>query len=298
MFNFFKDNNNEDDKVSAKTEVNKNMSGNKEEKESFALYLLFSKVPEFNSDKIKKRIETISDGQVYIENILENEDATNSFSYVKIDGEDFQLVGIDVPLPSEISEYTIGCAYGKREELEDMSNHTYHIIAFYRGNSTDYNVIYNAFAKLAYGFLEDSFVGMANGYAWNVITPSLLKGLFEDERIEEFSSTPAMMVWRNFVKMPYDNKVWFVTKGNNIYGVHEYAFKGDSFEDSQMVYNMFEDIFNYEYSEKPVIEAGHTLQIGDDVFIRFREVYEIEDDLQGEGIGTLVLELITEDEIN
>ena len=65
-----------------------------------------------------------------------------------------------------------------------------------------------------------------------------------------------------------------------------------------MVYDMFEDIFYYEYSEKPVIEAGHTLQIGDDVFIKFREVYEIEDDLQGEGIDTLVIELISKDEIN
>ena len=300
MFDFLnKKKKKENHKVSPEIAGNNDVpENNKEDQESFALYLLFSKFPEFKSDEIKKRIESVSNGEVYIENILENEDTECSFSYAKIDGEDFQLVGFDIPLPPEICDYTVGCAYGKREELEDMGNHTYHMIAFYKGSSTDYNVIYNRFAKLAYGFLNDSFVGMANGYAWNVITPSLLKGLFEDERMSEFASTPAMMVRRNFVKMPYDNKVWFVTKGNNIYGVHEYAFKGDSFEDSQMVYDMFEDIFNYEYTEKPVIEAGHTLQIGDDVYLRFRDVYEIEDDLQGEGLGTLVLEYIKADEIN
>lgn len=284
------------------SEIQKNIDNSNEdtdEKEnSFALYLLFSDVPKFNSSNIKQRIKKISSGDVEIHNILEEEDTANSFGFANIDGQNFKLVGLDIPIPQEIADYTVGCAYGKKEELEAMSSHTYHIIAFYEGDSTDYNIIYNAFAKLAYGFLDDNFVGLANGYAWNAIAPSLLKGLFEDERITEFASSPAMMVWRNFVKMPYENKVWFVTKGNNVYGVHEYAFKGDSFEDSQMVYDMFEDIFNYEYSEKPVIEAGHTLQLGDDVYLRFRDVYEIQDDLQGEGIGTLVLEFINADEIN
>ncbi|ETJ35105.1 hypothetical protein Q604_UNBC10492G0001, partial [human gut metagenome] len=57
-------------------------------------------------------------------------------------------------IPIEITEYTVGCAYGQKEELEAMENHSYHIIAFYAGKSTDYNVIYNAYAKLAYGFLH------------------------------------------------------------------------------------------------------------------------------------------------
>lgn len=307
MFDFFKKKGN--DKTGDKdaglnstvSEMDKSIDNSNEdndEKESFALYILFSKAPAFNSSKIAERIKKISSGDVEIHNILEEEDTTNSFGFAKIDGQNFKLVGLDIPVPQEISDYTVGCAYGQKEELEAMSEHAYHIIAFYEGESTDYNVIYNAFAKLAYGFADDNFVGMANGYAWNAVAPSLLKGLFEDERIAEFASTPAMMVWRNFVKMPYEDKVWFVTKGNNVYGVHEYAFKGDSFEDSQMVYDMFEDIFNYEYSEKPVIEAGHTLQIGDDVFLKFRDVYEIEGDLQGEGIGTLVIELINADEIN
>lgn len=290
MFDFLKRKNIEDNE--------KEVNMDKEKEGCFALYLLFSNPPKFNCNEIESRIKKLANGEAGIENILENDDTTNSYGYAKIDGEDFELVGFDMPLPSEICDYTIHCAYGNRDELQAMENHKYHIIAFYRGNNTDYNAIYNGFAKLAYGFAEDNFVGMANAYAWNVITPSVLKGLFEDERLEEFASTPAMMIWRNFVKMPYNDKVWFVTKGNNVYGVHEYAFKGDSFADSQMVYDMFEDIFYYEYSEKPVIKAGHTLQIGDDVFIKFREVYEIEDDLQGEGIDTLVIELISKDEIN
>ena len=300
MFNFLKRRHIKNNENSSKPEVdiskNSNEYYNKEG--CFALYLLFSDRPKFNIDEMIKRIKSTGSREASIENILENKDTEYSYGYAKIDGEDFELAGIDIPIPDEIGDYTIKYAYGKKEELEAMAEHKYHIIVFYRGHSTDYNLIYNAFAKLAYSFAEDNFVGMANIYAWNVVTPSLIKGLFEDKRLTEFASTPAMMIWRNFVKMPYDDKVWFVTKGNNVYGVHEYAYKGDSLEDSQMVYDMFEDIFDYEYTKKPAIQAGHTIQIGDDVYLKFRELYEIEDDLQGEGIGTLVLEVISKDEIN
>ena len=34
------------------------------------------------------------------------------------------------------------------------------------------------------------------------------------------------------------------------------------------------------------------------MFLKFKEVYELQDTLEGEGIGTLVLEKINSDEIN
>ncbi|ENZ35147.1 MULTISPECIES: hypothetical protein [Clostridium] len=296
MFDFLNKNKKEADIEN--TEESVKVIDNNNTDDRFALYLLFSKKPEFNISKIESRINKICDGNAKIQNILEKEDTFNIYGTAEIDGEKFKIVGLDISIPIEITEYTVRCAYGQKEELEAMENHSYHIIAFYAGKSTDYNVIYNAYAKLAYGFLEDNFVGMANGYAWNAISPGLLKGLFEDKRIAEMAYTPAMMVWRNFVKMPYGDNVWFVTKGNFLYGVHEYAFKGDSFEDSQQVYDMFEDIFNYEYTERPQIGVGHTIQLGEDIFLRFRDIYELENELEGDGIGTLVLEFITEDEIN
>lgn len=268
------------------------------ENDKFTLYLLFSKKPKFNISQVVNRIRSISNGNIKIQNTLEKESLSKISGLIEIDGEKFEIEGFDNPISKEIAKYTVECAYGKKEELEAMKNHTYHIVASYLGENTDYNVVYNAYAKLAYGFLEDNFVGMANKYAWNTLSKGLLKDLFEDRRIVDMTHTPAMMVWRNFVKMPYDGKVWFVTKGNNLYGVHEYAFKGDSFDDARQVYDMFEDIFNYEYTEKPEIEAGCTIQLGKDIFLRFRDVYEVENYIQGEGIGTLVLELITKDEIN
>ena len=176
MFDFFNRRYIENDDISSKSEVNISKNSNEDDNKEgcFALYLLFSDRPKFNIDEMIKRIKSTGSREVSIENILENEDTEYSYGYAKIDGEDFELVGFDIPIPDEIGDYTVKCAYGKKEELEAMAEHKYHIIDFYRGHSTDYNSIYNVFAKRAYGFAEDNLVGMANIYAWNVVAPSLI----------------------------------------------------------------------------------------------------------------------------
>jgi len=64
------------------------------------------------------------------------------------------------------------------------------------------------------------------------------------------------------------------------------------------VYNIFEDIFYYIYDTKSEVHIGDTMQIEEDVYLKFREVYELQDTLQGEEIDTLVIEKITSSEIN
>gem|GEM_PF-2489334 len=269
----------------------------KDEKNSFALYLLFNKSFVIDKEKVAKRIEEIDNDKVSVDPILGLDGDEAFYSYVTIGDDKFRLVGIDCPLPEEISSYTINCGYGKREELEAMRNHKYHVIAFYEGTSRDKNYIFNLYSKLTYGFLEHEFLGLANGYSWNVVIPSLIKDISEDEEVKTLLSMPSMMVWRNFIKIPYNEGIWFTTKGNNIYGIPEFAFYG-AFENSQEVYNIFEDIFYYIYDTKAEVHIGDTMQIEEDVYLKFREVYELKDTLQGEKIDTLVIEKITSAEIN
>jgi len=270
---------------------------NNEKKNSFALYLLFDKKFIMNSDTLTKKIRIINNDKVEISPILGLTGEEALYCYVKINNERFKLVGIDSCIPEEISDYTIDRAYGKREELEEMSKHNYHIIAFYEGTSEDMNNVLNLYSKLSYGFLDYGFLGLANIYSWNVITPSLIQGMVEDKELKEFANTPAMMIYRNFIKIPYNDGVWFTTKGNHLFGVHEFAFYGE-YENTQEIYDVFEDIFYYIYESKTHIESGHTIQLGENVFFKFKEVYELQDTLQGEGIDTLVIEKISSDEIN
>ncbi|GKX68545.1 DUF4261 domain-containing protein [Inconstantimicrobium mannanitabidum] len=268
-----------------------------EDEKVFALYLLFHKSFVVDKEAVIKTISEIDNSKVNIdfEYDLDGKDAL--LCNVKINDDLFQLVGLDAPLPEEIYNYTVNCAYGNEVELKRMRDHKYHIIAFYKGNSKDQMHIFNAYSKLAYGFLQYDLLGMANPYSWNSIIPSLIKEMVEDDEAKELISIPAMMVWRSFVKVPYNDGVWFVTKGNNLYDIYEYAYYG-TIEETGEVYNLFENIFNYVYESKAEILAGHTMEMEGDIYMKFRNVYELENILNGDGIGTLVIEKISKNEIN
>ena len=118
-----------------------------------------------------------------------------------------------------------------------------------------------------------------------------------DEETKAFAETPAMMIWRSFIKMPHNEGVWFVTKGNNLFNVTEYAYFGQM-EEGQDVYDIFEHIFSYVYENQVTLIEGDTIQFDEETYLRFRAVYELEEQLKGETVGTLVIEKISADEMN
>ncbi len=261
-------------------------------REKLMLYLLFPRAFQIDINKICDKISSIDGEVVELTPILQLDGAENLEYMIQIGTESIRLVGVDAPIPKEIAHYTIDCTYGTPKELKDIRNHRYHMTALYEGTSNDINVVFNAYAKLAYGFLEQGLVGMVNRYSWNILTPLLIHGMVENEEAKKFASAPEMMVWRNFVKIPYNEGVWFVTKGNHLYDTYEYAYYA-SFDESQEVYSMFEDIFYHVYDNKAEIAAGHVMQLNEGLCIRFKEVYELEEVLQEDKKGTLVIEKLS-----
>lgn len=278
--------------------MNNSADKNQENKNTFALYFLFPQQKPFDRDLIVKSIKAVSNKKVELNPIvgLAGKEK-NLFARAVVEGEVFELVGMDAPLPQNIIDYTIGCAYGAPEEIEAMRNHGSHILVFYRGESKDRMTIFNAYKKLAYGFLSQGLLGIANPYSWNVIGANLIKGMLEDEETKAFAETPAMMIWRSFIKVPHNDGVWFVTKGNNLFGINEYAYFG-TMEEAQEVYDYFENIFSYVYENKTVISVGDTIQIEEDTYLRFKAVEELPQVLNGEKMETLVLEKMSDGEIN
>ena len=275
---------------------------NEEKKKNFALYLLFKEAAIFDKELIKGHIESVAGDRVEITPIVGMDGVDKKlYGHITIGDEAFDLLGVDAPLPENIMKYTIGCAYGNENEIQEMKAHGFHILAFYKGENKDKQAIFNAYKKLAYGFLAQGLLGVANPYSWNVISAGLLQDMVEDESAKSFSETPAMMIWRNFIKLPLENGMWFVTKGNNLFGIHEYAYFGNM-EEAENIYDIFETVFSYIYEGEGTVVSGDTMQIGKDEFIRFKSMDEITSDLKvalrGETIGTLVIEKISRDEIN
>lgn len=271
-------------------------------KNNFALYCLFPEAIAFNHKEIKERIQGISQKEVEITPIvgLDGQDK-HLYVHMQVEGEVFDLVGIDAPLPENIMGYTVGCAYGKPEAIQKIKAHRFHIVVFYKGENKDQQAVFNAYKKLTYGFLTQGLLGIANPYSWNIIGPETLQSMIEDKEMSAFAETPAMMIWRNFIKIPYDDGVWFITKGNNLFGIHEYAYYGQ-FEEAQDIYDIFETAFSYVYEKEGVIQPKDTMQLGENEFIKFMEIDQVpkqlREQLKGETIGTLVIEKIVTSEIN
>ncbi|MBE6024563.1 MAG: DUF4261 domain-containing protein [Cellulosilyticum sp.] len=278
--------------------MNHTTDANQENKNTFALYFLFPRVTVFNKEMLIQSIKSVTHKKVEINPIvgLNGKDKA-LFAHAVVEGEVFELIGMETPLPQNIIDYTIGCAYGPAEEIEAMRNHGAHILVFYRGESTDRMKIFNAYKKLAYGFLDQGLLGIANPYSWNVIGAGIIRGMIEDEETKAFAETPAMMIWRSFIKIPHKDGVWFVTKGNNLFGITEYAYFG-KMEEAQEVYDIFENIFSYVYETNTSISVGDTMQIEEDTYICFKEVEELQDQLNGETIGTLVIEKTSSEQVN
>ena len=291
MFKFLKKKTNE------KKEINKNVAENKikeEDESNFALYLLFSNAFAINKDTVIERINSINsvkNPKVSLEVINDSNRKDSLYCNIVINNHKFKLIGMDTPLSETIVHRTIKCGHGNKDELVRMEDNKYYVIAFYEGNSKNKNKIFNAYSKLAYGFLEHNLVGLVNGYSWNALTPSIIRRMAEDKNAKKLASTAAIMIWRNLIKVPYNDGVWFVTKGNNLYDVYEYAYFG-TVDDAKEVYDIFENEFKYAYETKAQLIAGQVIKAKDKEYLKFREVYELEDVLQGEGIGTLVIEKI------
>lgn len=266
----------------------------KEKQNNFALYFLFNESVAFNQEEIKERIQKTTENEVKITTVVGLDGVDKQlYVHINIDGEAFDLVSIEAPLPENIMKYTVGCAYGDAENIQQMSAHGFHIPVFYKGNNQDRQAVFNAYKKLAYGFLTQGLLGIVNPYSWNAIGSNLIKDMIEDEETQAFSETPAMMIWRSFIKIPYENGIWFVTKGNNLFGVQEHAYFGMA-EEAQDVYDIFETVFSYVYEGEGSVTVGDIMQIGEEEYLRFSTVTSLpealQSKLQGETIETLCIE--------
>lgn len=267
---------------------------NIEKKSKIALYLLFSDVIKFDINKVKERIESITDKdtEIKISDIFQDSETNNICGDIFIGRERIEFIGYDIPLPKEISDLTIKFTHVEREEIENMQNHNYYIAAYYQGKSKDYNVIFNLYAKLAYGFCDYNFVGMANKYSCNVLSPSLITNLFENEELADKMTSPKSSIWRNLIEVPCDDgMVWYVTKGNNIINIHEFAFKGENI-DYKKAHSLFNYLFNYEYLGKQKIKVGTKMEVGQEAVLKFKKPYELQKVLSGIGKETIVVERI------
>ena len=133
---------------------------------------------------------------------------------------------------------------------------------------------------------------------------SLPSGIFSGEELGEESldvlrSLPLTMLYCGFVKYEVEGVqgVWMRTYGAGRFGLPDFAVLAEGHHQGEQYSNMFNNIMAYLLDSGAELAAGHTMQIGEDRYMKLREPLEAEYFLHGPQ-AVLVTEIIDASQIN
>ena len=267
---------------------------NLHEKNEPNLILLLDKLPELKNVTLLSELKKLDQKKVKFEVIIDKKDyfiALLEFNKHKIN-----LIGFNNPIPQSVVDKTIKPSYWKTEQKDKALDHKAHILLYYSGTEKYSSEKFISLYRVANAFYKQGLLGVVNEATWTFNPSELVPKLVSKELLEDIKDRIPSFLWKSIIKFTNSKGVWFVSKGNNYFGVPDFAYFGKHEEFDDVIENL-DSIFNYAYKSKATIEAGHTIQIGKNKFFRFREVYEYPEYLESE-MGTLVVEVITKEQIN
>ena len=186
------------------------------------------------------------------------------------------------------------------EVKAEVRAHASHVLLYYTGHDADPLEQYVAVAAVAGALAEAGGVAVMNEHAHT----SLPAGVFTraslgDESLELLRSLPLTMLYCGFVKYEVEGTegVWMRTYGADRFGLPDFAALAEGHHQGEFYSNIFNNIMAYLLQSGAEMDAGHTMQIGENAYLKLREPDEPEYFLQGPG-RTLVAEIIAEDQIN
>jgi hypothetical protein len=210
------------------------------------------------------------------------------------------VVGFPAPMPGEPVETCVQPAHYTAEIKERARRHRAHALLFYGGKQTDPLERYVALAAVAGALAAVTDVVVLNEVAHTSVHGSLLTpGPEHGDRLDWLRGLPLLLLYCGFVKITVAETpgVWMRTYGNHVFGLPDLAYRSSGHHEGQTTFEMFSSILDYQRDGGTPLGAGHTMQVGADVFLRAREPEPEEYFLDSRGT-LLVTEWIAPDEVN
>ncbi|MDQ8034358.1 MAG: DUF4261 domain-containing protein [Bordetella sp.] len=211
-----------------------------------------------------------------------------------------RLVGFNAPLPHDALEVCVAPAHYPAEVKAEVRAHASHVLLYYAGHATDVHAQYVALATVAGALADLGALAVLNEHAHT----SLPAGVFTreslgEESVEVLESLPLNVLYCGFVKYDVEGTqgVWMRTYGGDLFGLPDFASLAEGHHQGEYFSNLFNDVMSYLRNGEAQMDAGHTMQIGENTFMKLRAPTEAEYFLQGPG-RVLVADIISESEIN
>lgn len=211
-----------------------------------------------------------------------------------------RLVGFNAPYPKDALETCVAPAHYPATMKDEVRAHASHLILYYAGFETDPLEQYVALAAVAGALTGFKALAVLNEHAHT----SLPAGVFAAESLGEESidllrTLPLNMLYCGFVKYEVEGVqgVWMRTYGGDAFGLPDFAALATGHDQGETYSTMFNNIMSYMLESGAELAAGHTMQIGEDAYMKLREPAKEAYYLDGPG-QVLVAEIITADQIN
>lgn len=211
-----------------------------------------------------------------------------------------RLVGFNAPYPNASLELCVAPAHYPATVKDEIRAHASHIILYYAGVEEDVLEQYVALAAVAGALTGFGAMAVLNEHAH----ASLPAGVFDVESLGEDSldilrTLPLNMLFCGFVKYEVEGVqgVWMRTYGADQFGLPDFAALAQGHHEGEYYSDIFNNIMGYMRESGAELAAEHTMQIGENAYMKLRAPTQEEYYLDGPG-QVLVAEIITADEIN
>lgn len=275
---------------------------NSQLKNPLSLQLLFSQSLKLDNQLLSEALRETDKllSKVKVELDVELTAQGTPFGLIGWDKHVVQLVGFNAPMWAEPLERCLTPSHYGLEQKEQARSHQAHVILYYAGYETDTLECYVALGLVAGALARLGAVTVVNETAHTTLPASL----FTDDSFDRSLSTflreglPLLMLFCGFVKYDVEGVqgVWMRTYGVYLFGQPDFALLAQNHEQSQETMDMFSNILGYLIESNAHIAAGHTMQIGEDTYLRLRLPQHDEDFLENDG-DIFVSEIISKHEM-
>ena len=211
-----------------------------------------------------------------------------------------RCVGFDLPMPPQAVEKCIAPSHYPQDLKERARSHKAHIMLFYAGYEASPFEQYVALAAVAGALAGLGAIVVLNESGHTSFPAAALSGEDSNGDILDLLRTlPLPILFCGFVKHGLEGVpgIWMRTYGAPLLGLPDFAAHAEGHHEGQRYFDMFDNMFSYLRDSGARLAAGHTMQIGDEEYLRFRAPSEEEEFLVDDG-GLLVAEVIGPDQIN
>jgi len=211
-----------------------------------------------------------------------------------------KLVGFNTPIPATVYDTCVRPAHFSMQLKDDAKLHQSHILIYYAGYETDPLEQYVALTVAASALARFDGILLLNEAARSAFPAEAL--LVEEpgaDAIELLRAMPIPLLYGGFVKIEIEEEpgVWMRTFGDSLLNLPDLSFKADGHHQGTETFDLFANMLSYLRESGSEFAPGHTMQVGDNLYMKLRSPTAAEWYLESNG-NMLVCEAIDASQVN